>query len=66
MSDKLIPAHPAAVMVIRDITPNVTILSTPFSRGGLFEIGGRCTIGAYRSVGASARFWQRDKEMTHG
>lgn len=45
MTDKLVPANPAAVMVIRDITPNITTLSVPFMRFGVFEIGGRCTIG---------------------
>lgn len=44
MSNKLIPANPADVMVIRDVTPNVTTLSVPFARYGLFEVGGRCTV----------------------
>ncbi|CAK7273459.1 hypothetical protein SEPCBS119000_005668 [Sporothrix epigloea] len=44
MSDKLVPAQPADVMVIRDLTPNVTTLSLPFSRFGRIEIGGRCTL----------------------
>ncbi|ERS99498.1 uncharacterized protein SPSK_03561 [Sporothrix schenckii 1099-18] len=44
MSDKLVPANPAEVMVIRDLTPNITTLSLPFLRVGLFEVGGRCTI----------------------
>lgn len=41
---KLIPSDPAKVMVFRDILPNMTILSTPFARGGLFKVGGRATI----------------------
>lgn len=45
MSDKLVPANPADVMVIHDITPNITTLSVPFSRFGRIEVGGRCTIG---------------------
>ncbi|CAK7237149.1 hypothetical protein SBRCBS47491_009878 [Sporothrix bragantina] len=44
MSDKLVPANPVDVMVIRDITPNITTLSVPFLRFGRIEIGGRCTI----------------------
>ncbi|CAK7229604.1 hypothetical protein SCUCBS95973_007283 [Sporothrix curviconia] len=44
MSDKLVPASPADVMVIRDITPSITTLSLPFLRFGRFEIGGRSTI----------------------
>lgn len=45
MSSKLIPANPADVMVIRDITPNVVTLSVPFKRFGMIPIGGRATIG---------------------
>jgi hypothetical protein len=45
MTSKLIPANPSAVMVIRDVTPNITTLSVPFSRYGIFRIGGRGTIG---------------------
>ncbi|KAL1887515.1 hypothetical protein Sste5346_010177 [Sporothrix stenoceras] len=44
MSDKLVPSNPADVMVIRDITPNITTLSVPFARFGSIEVGGRCTI----------------------
>ncbi|OAA61617.1 hypothetical protein SPI_04476 [Niveomyces insectorum RCEF 264] len=44
MSTKLIPSNPADVMVIRDLTPNVITLSVPFSRFGLVEVGGRCTV----------------------
>lgn len=41
---KLVPADPAKVMVIRDITPTITTLSVPFLRFGLIKIGGRGTI----------------------
>ncbi|CAK7267534.1 hypothetical protein SEPCBS57363_002634 [Sporothrix epigloea] len=44
MSDKLVPVNPADVMVIHDITPNITTLSVPFLRFGRIEVGGRCTI----------------------
>ncbi|KFY86863.1 hypothetical protein V500_07344 [Pseudogymnoascus sp. VKM F-4518 (FW-2643)] len=44
MTSKLVPSNPSAVMVIRDITPNITTLSAPFARFGLFRIGGRGTI----------------------
>lgn len=46
MSAKLIPKDPEEVMVIRDVTPEITTLSVPFSRFGKFKIGGRATIGA--------------------
>jgi hypothetical protein len=45
MSNKLIPANPEDVMVIRDVTPNVVTLSVPFSRFGRLRVGGRGTIG---------------------
>ena len=41
---KLIPSDPAKVMVIRDVTPNITTFSTPFLRFGLLKIGGRGTL----------------------
>lgn len=44
MSNKLIPANPADVMVIRDITPNVITFSVPFKRFGMIPIGGRGTL----------------------
>lgn len=44
-SAKLIPAHPADVSIIRAVTPNITTVSAPFLRFGLFKIGGRGTIG---------------------
>lgn len=45
MSSKLIPANPADVMVIRDITPNVITFSVPFKRFGTVPVGGRGTVG---------------------
>ncbi|KAI0837965.1 hypothetical protein F5Y06DRAFT_269481 [Hypoxylon sp. FL0890] len=44
MSSKLIPSKPADVAVIRDITPNVVTVSTPFARFGIIRVGGRGTI----------------------
>ncbi|KFY70095.1 hypothetical protein V499_09457, partial [Pseudogymnoascus sp. VKM F-103] len=44
MTSKLVPSNPSAVMVIRDITPNITTLSVPFARFGLIRVGGRGTI----------------------
>ncbi|KAK7754634.1 hypothetical protein SLS62_003418 [Diatrype stigma] len=44
MSSKLVPANPADVMVIRDITPNIATLSVPFARFGIFRVGGRATL----------------------
>ncbi|APA11082.1 hypothetical protein SS1G_03184 [Sclerotinia sclerotiorum 1980 UF-70] len=44
MSDKLVPSDPEKVMVIRDVTSNITTLSVPFSRFGMIKIGGRATI----------------------
>ena len=41
---KLIPGNPAAVMVIRDLTPDLTTLSVPFLRFGRLKVGGRSTI----------------------
>jgi hypothetical protein len=41
---KLIPSDPAKVMVIRDVTPNITTFSVPFLRFGHLKIGGRGTI----------------------
>ncbi|CAN8100423.1 unnamed protein product [Discula destructiva] len=43
MSDKLVPANPADVMVIRDVTPNVVTFSVPFKRFGVIPVGGRGT-----------------------
>ncbi|KAK4199730.1 hypothetical protein QBC40DRAFT_281343 [Triangularia verruculosa] len=44
MSSSLIPDNPDEVMVIRDLTPNVTIFSVPFLRFGKVPIGGRGTL----------------------
>jgi Domain of unknown function (DUF4336) len=41
---KLIPVDPAKVMVMRDITPNLTTLSTPFSAYGMIKVGIRGTV----------------------
>ncbi|KAL7972093.1 hypothetical protein HDV63DRAFT_393553 [Trichoderma sp. SZMC 28014] len=44
MSASLIPANPADLMVIRNITPNVVTFSVPFARFGRIQIGGRGTL----------------------
>ncbi|EFW99265.1 hypothetical protein CMQ_5686 [Grosmannia clavigera kw1407] len=44
MSSKLIPANPSDVLVVRDITPNITTLSVPFLRHGVIYFGGRGTV----------------------
>ena len=47
---KLIPSDPTKVMSIRDIVPGtITTLSVPFSRFGLFSIGGRATMVKLRT-----------------
>jgi len=43
-SASLIPADPAKVMVIRDVTPAITTLSVPFLRFGHIKLGGRGTL----------------------
>jgi hypothetical protein len=43
-AQSLIPKDPAKVMVIRDVTPNITTFSTPFLRFGRIKIGGRGTV----------------------
>ncbi|KIX92896.1 uncharacterized protein Z520_11372 [Fonsecaea multimorphosa CBS 102226] len=43
-ASSLIPADPAKVMVIRDVTPNITTLSVPFLRFGHIKLGGRGTL----------------------
>ncbi|OBR08827.1 hypothetical protein CH63R_07592 [Colletotrichum higginsianum IMI 349063] len=55
MSQKLIPQNPDDVMVIRDLTPNITTFSVPFSRFGAVKIGGRGTL-VRLSSGALAVF----------
>lgn len=50
MSSKLIPSNPEKVMVIRDLVPRtITTLSVPFQRLGKIKIGGRGTIGKYKT-----------------
>ncbi|PNS17890.1 hypothetical protein CAC42_3849 [Sphaceloma murrayae] len=44
MSEKLIPADPEKVMVIRKVTPEIITCSVPFLRFGKIQIGGRGTI----------------------
>ncbi|KAK0628617.1 beta-lactamase-like protein [Bombardia bombarda] len=51
MSSKLIPANPSAIMVIRDVTPNVVTFSVPFLRFGKIPIGGRGTVVRLTSGG---------------
>ncbi|WYZ39109.1 hypothetical protein EsH8_III_001023 [Colletotrichum jinshuiense] len=55
MSQKLIPANPADVMVIRDLTANITTFSVPFARFGSIKVGGRGTL-VRLSSGALAVF----------
>lgn len=50
MASKLIPSDPSKVMVIRQISPNITTCSAPFLRFGRLKIGGRGTIGMSRQV----------------
>jgi hypothetical protein len=45
MGSKLFPGDPNKVMVIRQLTPEITTLSVPFSRFGLLKFGGRATLG---------------------
>ena len=45
MTSKLIPSDPSKVMVIRQVTPNITICSAPFLRFGRLKVGSRGTIG---------------------
>ncbi|EMC94981.1 hypothetical protein BAUCODRAFT_34980 [Baudoinia panamericana UAMH 10762] len=46
---KLIPSDPEKVMVVRNVTPNIKICSTPFLRFGYIKVGGRGTIVALQS-----------------
>ncbi|KAF2093492.1 hypothetical protein NA57DRAFT_81421 [Rhizodiscina lignyota] len=55
MTSKLIPPNPSAVMVIRDVTPNIVTCSAPFYRFGRIKVGGRGTIVRLQS-GALAVF----------
>jgi hypothetical protein len=43
-ASSLVPKDPAKVMVIRDVTENITTLSVPFERFGLIKVGGRGTL----------------------
>ena len=45
MTSKLVPPNLGEVMVIRKVSPNITICSAPFNRFGHFKVGGRGTIG---------------------
>lgn len=45
MSSKLFPGDPTKVMVIRQVTSNITTFSVPFNRFGLIKFGGRGTLG---------------------
>jgi len=45
------PANPAAVQVIRNVTPSITTISLPFSRFGLIKFGGRATLVRLQSGG---------------
>ncbi|KAL9595004.1 MAG: hypothetical protein Q9219_006703 [cf. Caloplaca sp. 3 TL-2023] len=55
MTSKLIPPDPSSVMVVRNVTPNITTCSAPFNRFGRFKVGGRGTIVRLQS-GALAVF----------
>ena len=45
MTSKLIPSDPSKVLVIRQVTPDITTCSSPFYRFGRLKVGGRGTIG---------------------
>jgi hypothetical protein len=45
MATKIIPTDVDSVVVIRDITPNITTVSMPLLAMSLFKFGGRATIG---------------------
>lgn len=47
MGSKLFTGDPTKVMVIRQVAPQITTLSVPFSRFGLIKFGGRATLGIY-------------------
>jgi hypothetical protein len=53
MTSKLIPSNPSEVMVIRQITKNITTLSVPFSRFGHIHVGGRGTLVKLQSGGVA-------------
>ena len=62
MSSKLVPANPAEVMVIRDVTPHIATLSLPFARHGIFKVGGRATISKYTRP--DLRFYTTGQPLT--
>jgi hypothetical protein len=45
MASKKHEGNPTETMVIRKVTPEITTLSVPFARFGVFKFGGRGTIG---------------------
>jgi hypothetical protein len=47
MASKKSEGNPTEAMVIRKVTPEITTLSVPFARFGVFKFGGRGTIGMY-------------------
>jgi hypothetical protein len=53
MASKLFTGDPTKVMVIRQVTPQITTLSVPFSRFGLIKFGGRATLGIYHALAHS-------------
>jgi hypothetical protein len=53
MTSKLIPSNPSEVMVIRQLTKNITTLSVPFSRFGHIHVGGRGTLVKLQSGGVA-------------
>jgi len=59
MSSKLVPSDPSKVLVIRQVTPNITTCSAPFFRFGRFKVGGRGTIGK-STLHSSLRLFQAD------
>lgn len=59
MSADLIPANPADLMVIRNVTPNIATFSVPFSRFGRIKIGGRGTLGTSQFARGTPLYSQR-------
>ncbi|KAF2456321.1 hypothetical protein BDY21DRAFT_346781 [Lineolata rhizophorae] len=53
MSSKLVPSNPSEVMVIRNVTENITTLSAPFYRFGRIKVGGRGTLVKLPSGGVA-------------
>jgi hypothetical protein len=48
-ASSLIPSDPSKTMVIRDIHPSITTLSTPFLRFGRIKVGSRATLVTLKS-----------------